>query len=235
MPKKYQQKKTSGINPYDYVVFDFETGGKNPFECEPIQVAAMVFNARKLTPVQNGTFVSMMRPPGEEKDWKIEAEALDINKKTMEQIREAPSQEEVWKNFYSFVRKYNKGTTAWTAPIACGQNIVNFDLIIAERMSRRYNLLDKDGKFSLFNRRTMMELMHMHHLWFENMVEPVDYSMDTLREFYGISKEGAHDALVDVKQTADIIFRIIRLHRKLVSSIPFKGAFSREADNRENQ
>src|SRR5437868_686710 len=105
MPKKF--KKTNGMNTNDFVVFDFETGGLDANYHDPIQVAAMAINARKLTPYEGGTYSSLMRPPGDEKDWHITQEALDINKKTMDQIRNAPGEEQVWTEFAAFVKRYN--------------------------------------------------------------------------------------------------------------------------------
>ena len=41
----------------------------------------------------------------------------------------------------------------------------------------------------------------------------------------GIDKDGAHDAIKDVKDTAAILTRFMRLHRNLAKKITFKGAF----------
>jgi hypothetical protein len=41
-----------------------------------------------------------------------------------------------------------------------------------------------------------------------------------------LSKEGAHDALKDVKDTAEIMIRFLKLHRKLGEKVKFKGSFA---------
>ena len=46
-----------------------------------------------------------------------------------------------------------------------------------------------------------------------------------MREHLGISKDGDHDSLKDVKDCAAILIRFLRLHRKLGSKIKFKGSF----------
>ena len=51
------------------------------------------------------------------------------------------------------------------------------------------------------------------------------YSMDSLRDYFGISKDGAHDAIKDVKDTAEIMIRFMKLHRNLASKIKFKNSF----------
>jgi exonuclease I len=60
--------------------------------------------------------------------------------------------------------------------------------------------------------------------WFENSVEPESYSMDTLRKFFGMSEEGAHDALQDVKDTWLILSKFLKLQRNLTKRITFKDA-----------
>jgi DNA polymerase III epsilon subunit-like protein len=49
--------------------------------------------------------------------------------------------------------------------------------------------------------------------------------MDNLREYFGIDKDGAHDAIKDVKDTADIMIRFMKLHRNVASKVKFKNSF----------
>jgi len=46
------------------VVYDFESDGVNPYECEPVQIAAVVLDARKLEIIKGSEFNSMMKPTG---------------------------------------------------------------------------------------------------------------------------------------------------------------------------
>jgi DNA polymerase III epsilon subunit-like protein len=46
-----------------------------------------------------------------------------------------------------------------------------------------------------------------------------------MRDYLGISKEGAHDALKDVQDCAKILIRFMKLHRRLVPKIVFKDSF----------
>jgi DNA polymerase III epsilon subunit-like protein len=68
--------------------------------------------------------------------------------------------------------------------------------------------------------------MNLVFYWFENNNDVKSLSLDNLRDYFGISKEGAHDALKDVKDCAQILIRFMKLHRKLGSKIKFKGAFA---------
>ena len=67
--------------------------------------------------------------------------------------------------------------------------------------------------------------MNVVFYWFEGNNELKNYTLDSLREYFGISKDGAHDALKDVKDTAEIAIRFLRLHRNLSQKIKFKGSF----------
>jgi DNA polymerase III epsilon subunit-like protein len=61
-------------------------------------------------------------------------------------------------------------------------------------------------------------------MWFESLDEPKAYNMDELRRFFGIELEGGHDALKDVRDTADLIVRFMKLTRKYACKVNFKGA-----------
>ena len=67
--------------------------------------------------------------------------------------------------------------------------------------------------------------MNLMFYWFEQNNDIKSYTLDTVRDYFGIPKEGAHDALKDVKDTADIIIRFMKLHRNLSKKIKFKGSF----------
>ena len=50
--------------------------------------------------------------------------------------------------------------------------------------------------------------------------------MDTLRERIGLSKENAHDALQDVKDTANIFIKMLKTHRAVYQNITLDKAFA---------
>ncbi len=39
-------------------------------------------------------------------------------------------------------------------------------------------------------------------------------SLDSIRDYLGMSKDGAHDGLVDVKDCAELVIRFLKLYRK---------------------
>ena len=47
-----------------------------------------------------------------------------------------------------------------------------------------------------------------------------------MRDYFGMSKDNAHDALGDVLDCAEILIRFLRLHRNMASKIKFRDSFA---------
>tara|TARA_R110000822_G_scaffold30133_6_gene88153 strand:+ start:1756 stop:2442 length:687 start_codon:yes stop_codon:yes gene_type:complete len=221
------------MNYRDIIVFDFETGGRNPHKCQPTQIAAVAIHARKLTLQPGGTFNSEMRPIlNDDKAIAagfdpVEDEALDITRKTRAALAKAPLPKTVWKKFAQFCDKYNFKKTGWTAPIAAGYNINGYDMPIVERMCQMYGPVDeKRGRQKLFNPIFTMDLMQHIYCWFEDNADVKGYSMDYMRDYFGMPKDNAHDALQDVKDTANILIKFLKMQRNLSKKIKFEKTFS---------
>jgi hypothetical protein len=50
--------------------------------------------------------------------------------------------------------------------------------------------------------------------------------MDSMRERMGLSKENAHDALQDVKDTANILIKFMKTHRTVYRNLKIEKAFA---------
>lgn len=227
------------INYNKICVFDFETDGKNPKLCSPVQLAAIMIDPIQLSIIPGSEFNINCKPEvlEENPDYQYEAETLDFHAKVrgtdtasiLESWRGYPSQKNSWSLFVDYLDKYHSRTSKksqFSAPIAAGYNIHRFDLVIIDRLSHKYNNLNKEKTSSLFYTRDIVDIMNLVFLWFENNNELKSYSLDSLRDYFGISKEGAHDALKDVKDCAEILIRFLRLHRRLGQKILFKDSFS---------
>jgi len=213
------------------IVFDFETDHIDPTIANPIQLAAVAIHPRSLKILEGSEFNSLIQPPDiNDKDYeKIHASTISWhakNKNTTEDnileiIKSGPSEQSVWENFQIYLKKYHtqySRQTKFTAPIAAGANIIKFDLIIAERLNLKYNI-DYN-----FHPRDAVDLLNVVWLWFENKDgTPKSHSVDSLREYFGINKEGAHDALNDVTVCANLIIKFLNLHRRV--SVKFKDSF----------
>lgn len=228
------------INYNKICVFDFETDGVDPHNCSPVQLAATMIDPIKLEVVPNSEFNIQFKPETIEKDPEYEytTDVVDFHAKVqgcskediMNKWRSNPSQEHSWKMFTDYLSKYHTRSSKksqFSAPIAAGYNIYKFDLPIISRLSKKYGNTNKEGNSDIFYPRDVMDLMNLIFYWFEQNADLKSYTLDSLRDYFGISKDGAHDALKDVRDTSDIIIRFLKLHRKLAASIKFKDSFKK--------
>ena len=224
-------------------VFDFETDGSDPTVCSPVQLAAIMVDPIKLEIIPDSGFNVFCKPEVMEKDpdYRYTTDIMDFHARVkgcdQEQIyaqwKEYPSQETAWTSFVAYLDKYHCGNrkkkSMFSAPIAAGYNIHRFDMKIINRLSEKYKTVDpKENTSSLFYPRDVLDLMNLMFYWFENS-DLKSYSLDNMREYFGISKDGAHDALKDVTDCANILIRFLRLHRSLFKKIKFRGSFLNEA------
>jgi DNA polymerase III epsilon subunit-like protein len=216
------------------IFYDYETCSKNPHKTQPIQLAAVAIHSRKLEIIPNSEFESMIFAVDDEEECTkagldtVQDEALAVNKKTREQVLQAPKLKSVWSDFTSYVNNYNYKKNSWGAPILAGFNNTNFDDIITNRICgpNGWNLGPWDaeyGKNSLFHPIHGIDLMKIAWGWFECCAEPKRLNMDALREFFGLSTENSHDALVDVQQGAELLCRFLKLQRGISSKVNWKN------------
>ena len=217
-------------------VFDFETDGRAPHKVNPVQLAAVIVDPRKLEVIKNAEFNSYMRPVDIDSDDYVDRNRATIEwhanirdcstDEILECWRNAPSQKDVWSNFVGFLEKFHKTgktKTKFSAPLACGYNILGFDLHIVNRMCQQHI----SGK-EIFHPRDKLDLMHWMFPWFENSREVTSFSMDNMRDYLGMSTANAHDALKDVNDTANLLCRFLRLYRRTAKNVRFRDSFSGE-------
>ena len=220
------------MNYRDIIVFDFETGSRNPLKTQPTQIAAVAIHGRKLTVQPGGYFNSEIRPIlNDEKAVAagldpVEDEALAITRKERKKLARAPLPKTVWGKFNNFVNKYNWKKTPFFAPIAAVYNINGFDMPIVQRMCEMHGPVDKQGRQTTFNRIHRIDLMETVWMWFENNADVKSLSMDAMRDLLGMSKDNAHDALQDVKDTANLLIGFMKLYRKFSPQVKFEKAFA---------
>lgn len=219
-------------------VFDFETDGSDPTVCSPVQIAAVMVDPINLEIIPDSEFNINFKPEVMEKDPKYEytTDILDFHAKVKgcskdevyAEWSQYPKQEISWKMFMSYLEKYHlkgKGKSQFTAPIPAGYNIYRFDLPIIQRLCEKYKNTNKRGEQGVFYPRDVVDMMNLVFYWFNHNNDLKNYTLDSLRDYLGITKDGAHDAIKDVKDTADIIIRFLKLHRNLSEKIQFRGAF----------
>jgi DNA polymerase III epsilon subunit-like protein len=215
----------------DFVVFDFETGSRNPHKTQPTQIAAIALDGRSLT--VKGQFNSEIKPIFDDEKAKaagfdpIEDEALKITKKTREQLEVAPSLKAVWTKFTKFVDQYNWKGDPFFNPIPVGFNIIGFDMHIINRLCKEFGPWDKEREQQkLFSRVYKIDIMDNIFAWTESDPSVRSISMDSLRERMGLSFDNAHDALQDVKDEANIFIKLMKTHRAVYQNMNFDKAFA---------
>ena len=102
--------------------------------------------------------------------------------------------------------------------------MLDFDIYIIQRLSEKYKDIDKRGNCTLFFRRDKMDALHYTFLFMENKEDPPSYSLDVLRDYLGMSSKDAHTALVDVKQTGELIIRYMQVIRRATKDMKFKNS-----------
>lgn len=216
-----------------------ETDGSDPYICSPVQLAAVMVDPIRLEIIKDSEFNINLKPEKLENALDnpyADSDILEWHSKIkkcapddiLKEWKQYPSQSKSWEAFVNYLNKYHSRSTKknmFSAPVAAGYNIFRFDLKIVERLSKKYFNVTDEGTSSLFYPRDTMDVMNLVLYWFEGSKEIKNLTMDTLREYLGISPDGAHDALKDVRDTAEILIRFLKLHRKLFAKIQFKDSF----------
>lgn len=225
-------------------VFDFETDGKDPKVCSPVQLAALMVCPVKLEIVPKSEFNIVIKPEklendpnytyrnkedGDILDWHGKVKGCSADKVLSDWANAAP-QKQAWNMFTNYLDLHHSRASKksrFSAPIASGFNIIRFDLKIVERLSHKYGNATKEGESEIFAPRDTIDLMNLLLPWMMNVDEVKSMSLDSLRKFFGISGDNAHDALKDVTDCAEILIRFLKLHKTLSGKIAFKDAFSK--------
>lgn len=66
--------------------------------------------------------------------------------------------------------------------------------------------------------------MDVVFLYFESLKVPKSLSFDSLRQFFGMTSEAAHNAVFDTEQTAELLIRFLKLTRTISGKTRFEGA-----------
>ena len=215
----------------DFIVFDTETGSRNPRKTQLTQIAAIALDGRNFS--VKGQFNSEIQPIFDDEKAislgldPIQDEALKVTNKTREQLEKAPSLKAVWSKFVKFVNQYNWKGDPFFAPIPVGFNIVGFDMIIIDRLCKEFGPWDKEREQQkLFSKVYKIDIMDNVFAWTESDPDIRSISMDSLRDRMGLSKENAHDALQDVKDEANIFIKLMKTHRSVYQNMTFEKAFA---------
>lgn len=220
------------------IVYDLETDSPDPLTANPVEIAAVPINPRTLEIKMDDIFQVTVKPPGIEEDKYFTTsvqKTIDWHASTrgcsssdiVTYWKSGTSQKIAMKNFCSYLQKYHIEKDAgrkiyFTEPVYSGYNVDNFDDIIIRNMCETHKLNYP------FSKMGNMDLLNYITYWFENLPEPENYKMDTVKEFFGLqSHSQAHSAVSDVIDTAKILVRFLKFARRQSSINKFKGSFIR--------
>lgn len=198
-------------------VVDCETSSAKPTTTQILSIAGIMLDPFSLE--EKSSFYSLMKPL----DWNtVEEEALKVNKLTHEELDQAPDAKVVFGQFGNWVRQYNKSrtvTSTFNAPILSYFNGDNFDLPIISRYCQMFGFWDdKRQQQNLFNQIYTLDVLKlMWYIMYAND-ELTSFKLTSVAEYLGYPKEElekAHNALEDVKITAEILRRFINLSKYL--------------------
>lgn len=218
----------------DICVFDVETDSKIKEFCGITQIACLMIHPYKLEVIPGSEFYSKVRPADFDNEDYLTThgrkDTIDFHCKNRKISQEellaewdkSPQTDVVLKEFSSHINKYNRGTSNFTAPYPAGINIVNFDIPIMNRLCEKYKIKDMFGWETI-------DLRHLNFFWLIWKEKEIrSRSMDSLRDYMGMPKTDAHNALVDVRQEAQMIIKYLKLHKELSPRIQFKDCFKEE-------
>lgn len=197
------------------IVFDFETTGRDTSKVDILQIGAVIIDRNSLK--IKDEFECMMQPNDMSiLDTEECKEALKVNHITKEQLETAPQAKTMFPVFANWIMKHNTKKGSFGAPIPAGWGIDNYDMPIFNRYCNEYGYWDnKWSAQTLMN--PIFTLDAMKHLWFwtRNNKDVDNLKLGTILEYMGVSKqeiaEGAHNALWDVKWSAQIIIKLLRV------------------------
>ena len=216
------------------VVFDFETTHLDPESdlCDPVEIGAIAINSKTLKVIPGSEFYLVVKPDNIDKpdyyethqntiDWHVGLHKDNTVENLMEKWQGGTPEKQAWSMFHDYVNQYNYAKKYWSAPVAGGANIANFDLKIYNRLNKKYN------KKPCFQKRDFIDTMQCCFYWFAFSKDPPkSYSMDELRPYFGMGTTNAHNALQDVNQEAELICMFMSLYKKFSQSVSLRNVLN---------
>jgi len=178
-----------------FAVVDFETGGLDPDLHDSVQIAVQVLDPRTLDVV--GTFVSYIKPDPN----RVSLEALNINNLSLEELENAPSPEQVVQDLVEFLKPH--GRCVFVAHNAK----FDFDFLsdLIKRHGKGVTTVSK-----LFDHRLIctVQMAFQRFILDEQTLKSV--KLVEVSKHLQLPHEDAHDALGDVRVTAELFRYCLR-------------------------
>lgn len=220
------------MNTNHFAITDIETTALNTQTCQLTQICTIILNPRTLRIETNGIFNSEIQPIWDDEramaaGWgPVESKALEVTRKTKENLDKAPPFKIVWDKYLQFHKRFNPTRSAYKAPIFVGYNIINFDMPIIERLCLKYGPTYKD-RGSLFSPMHRYDVFDMFEGYTENNPDIAGMKLSDAAQWMGIdvAEESLHDALTDTKVCANIFVKLMHLQREVAKQTDFQRAY----------
>lgn len=175
--------------------FDCETTGLDPQKNCVLQFAAII--------TENGVVIDNREFKFAPQDnCKIDTSALKVNGKSEVEIKSYPDPDYSLKELAEFLKCHNKNGRL----IPAGYN-VRFDIDFMVNMFNRSQISDK-WFFYVESKCSVDVLGLVKFLMWRGDIDPDDGKLETLSNYFGLSKRGFHDARVDVATTFELFLKI---------------------------
>jgi hypothetical protein len=215
------------------LIVDIESDSPYPDSCEIVQLSSIAIDSQSLEIIKESEFDISVCPEDINKtDYiSLHESTLNFHAKNnncsidhlISEWKKGVSPKVAIDSFSQYHSKYQtKKNTMYGAPIFGGAN-PSFDIEILERYWQKYGINYKN----MFKWRDTMCVIHQSYLWLSSLDDsPPNYKMDTLREYFGISGENAHNSLKDVRDEAELLIRFLRLYRRMAPKVRFRNALA---------
>lgn len=205
------------IDKRHFVVFDLETTGLDPTQkAEIVQIAATTINFNTLEPNNNGEFQIILKPQFPEA---ASPEAIKvIGEELWEKAKVDGIHPKVGlRKFIDYVNSANWQNKFYTAPILTGYNSVKFDEPFLIHWLTHYKLV-KDRNSLPWSNQSKDLMFQMHDLF--HLDDLPNRKLDTHLNLFNLSRSSAtHDALEDVRLTAQLFVRYMKMMRHIRSKL----------------
>lgn len=162
----------------EYVVFDFETTGNKPYSAKIVQIGAILVKDYNII----DEFNQYVNP-----EMSIPEKVIDIHGITNEAVKDAPTIGDILPDFIDFI----------DGKILVGHNIKAFDLIILDRVCKKYNIKHKPFKF--FDTKQLAKVA----------LDNGKMTLSDLCKHYSILNTKAHDAYGDCCATNEAFIKLL--------------------------
>lgn len=184
-----------------YLVLDTETGGLDAKENALIELSyAIILNGA--IPVRR----QLLMRDGKQ----ISDKALEVNGYIREQIREYESAESAAVRFLGDITRIVDPFDISETVIPVGHNI-SFDMRFVKEWMYDADMAEF---FEFIFEKPLDTLSLAREAKSNGWIETDDAKLETVADYFGVLREGAHVARIDVEMTIDVLERLLRLKKE---------------------